>query len=126
MVRHALRAGLAAAGAVTAILGLLLVLLETASRAYLRTSQFGWPGVVAVPLLGLVAGLLFAVAVAGLDLIQHWTLRLLLSLSSPMPLRWKRFLDHAVDRGLLNRNDGAWEFPDRLLRDGFAALPAEE
>jgi len=121
MLRHALHAGLLAAGATTAILGLFAALLEAVSRAETGASELGWIGLIAVPLLGLLAGLIFSLAVAGLDLIQHWTLRLLLSVSSPMPLRWKRFLDHAVDRGLLYRNDGAWEFPDRLLRDGFAA-----
>lgn len=120
IARHGVRVGLGAAGTVTPLLGLLLAALEVKSYADLGETQFGWGGVVAVPLLGLVAGFYFAWAYIGLDLVQHWTLRLLLSLTTPMPFRWRRFLHHAVDRSVLCETDGAFEFSSRLLRDWFA------
>jgi hypothetical protein len=119
MARHAVRAGLIASGVAT---GVLLVEIGAFQLASLAVRQALEPGMLFFLLLGPLAGLCFAWSVAGLDLLQHWTLRLLLAATSPMPLRWLRFLAHAVDRGLLMRVDRAWEFPDRLIRDGFAVL----
>ncbi len=69
--------------------------------------------------IGLLAGFWFG----GIDLLQHFLLRFLLSAASPFPWRWVRFLDHAADRGLLSQVDGGYEFPFRVVRDYFSELP---
>jgi MFS family permease len=61
----------------------------------------------------------------GMDLVLHAALRLVLSLTGPMPLRLRRFLDYAVHLGFLQRAGGGYIFFHRLLLEHFAArLPS--
>lgn len=68
--------------------------------------------------VGLSAGLWFS----GMDALQHWILRGLLSATGRFPWRWVRFLDHAVDRGLLLCIDGGYEPPFEPVREFFERL----
>jgi hypothetical protein len=71
-----------------------------------------------VLLTGLAAGLWFS----GLDALQHWILRGLLSATGRFPWRWVRFLDHAVARGLLLCIEGGYEPPFEPVREFFERL----
>ena len=68
--------------------------------------------------IGLAAGLWFS----GMDAIQHWILRSLLSITGRFPWRWVRFLDHAVARGLLLCIEGGYEPPFEPVREFFERL----
>ena len=46
----------------------------------------------------------------GLDFVQHHTLRVLLWAEGTFPLRWRRFLDQAVDCNLMHRVGSGYEF----------------
>ncbi|HET7229672.1 MAG TPA: NACHT domain-containing protein [Longimicrobium sp.] len=59
----------------------------------------------------------------GLDAVLHASLRLVLSLTGDMPLRLRRFLDHGVHLGFLQRAGGGYIFIHRLLLEHFAARP---
>lgn len=69
--------------------------------------------------IGLMTGMWFG----GIDILQHFLLRFLLSATGHFPFRWVRFLDHAADRGLLYQVEGGYEFPHGMVRDYFASLP---
>lgn len=59
----------------------------------------------------------------GLDVIQHYTLRLILSFTQPrLPLNLARFLDHCVERVFLQKVGGGYIFIHRLLLEYFAEL----
>jgi uncharacterized protein DUF4062/NACHT domain-containing protein len=62
-----------------------------------------------------------ALALRGLDLVQHLTLRLLLWAAGTFPLRWGRFLDQAVDCNLMHRVGPGWEFIHPWLLAELAA-----
>jgi len=62
-----------------------------------------------------------ALALRGLDLVQHLTLRLLLWAAGTFPLRWERFLDQAVDCNLMHRVGPGWEFIHPWLLAELAA-----
>jgi hypothetical protein len=62
-----------------------------------------------------------ALALHGLDLVQHLTLRLLLWAAGTFPLRWVRFLDQAVDCNLMHRVGPGWEFIHPWLLAELAA-----
>jgi hypothetical protein len=81
--------------------------------------------VLQVLVLSLLAGLWAGLWFSGMDLIQHFTLRFLISANRRMPFRWPRFLAHSSERGLLRRAGGSYVFANRLLRDHFASLPEE-
>lgn len=72
----------------------------------------------------LVAGLFWAVVAAlwygGLDLIKHLGLHFLLWQSGHLPWSYAKFLDAAVERGLLQRAGGGYLFANRLVQDYFA------
>ena len=59
----------------------------------------------------------------GIDLVLHAALRLVLSLTGAMPLRLRRFLDHGVHLGFLQRAGGGYIFFHRLLLEHFATRP---
>lgn len=68
-------------------------------------------------------GVWVALAFGGLDVLQHFVLRLLLALRSPLPFLFPRILDHAVERELLRRAGGSYLFLHPLLLDHFASQP---
>ncbi len=75
--------------------------------------------------VGLVAGVLslyVAFWFSGMDALQHWCLRLQLSLTRRFPWRWVRFLEHAAANRLLLAVDGGYIFPHNLVRDYWATL----
>jgi predicted lipid-binding transport protein (Tim44 family) len=74
-------------------------------------------------LLGLVLGLVFG---GGVAVIQHYTLRLILTLNNHAPLNYVRFLDHAAERILLRKVGGGYIFVHRMLLEYFASLEEEQ
>ncbi len=68
--------------------------------------------------LGLTAGMWYG----GLDVIHHYTLRLMLFRTGSLPLRLQRFLKHAHQLVFLQRVGGGVIFVHRLLLDHFASL----
>lgn len=71
---------------------------------------------------GVAIGLLTALWFGGIDILQHFLLRSLLSASGRFPWRWIGFLEHGVGCGLLYTVDGGYEFPHRMVRDYFVSL----
>jgi hypothetical protein len=69
----------------------------------------------------LAGGLLAACWRGGLDVVQHYVLRLLLYLSGAIPWNYARFLDHCVERILMYRVGGGYIFYHGLLQDRFIA-----
>lgn len=70
-------------------------------------------------------GSLAALWYGGLDLINHYTLRGLLSWSGVAPLQLAAFLQYSTDRILLHRVGGGYVFIHRLVMDYFADLGTE-
>ncbi len=58
----------------------------------------------------------------GLDIIQHYTLRLILIIQGHTPANYARFLDYAVDRIFLQKVGGGYRFIHRLLLEHFAEM----
>ncbi len=87
-------------------------------KIYTRDApSWSWRGAAAGLLFGLMIGLLFSLAV-----IQHFTLRAILALSSDLPLRLVRFLEQGVELIFLRRVGGAYEFIHPYLQEYFASL----
>jgi DNA polymerase III delta prime subunit len=70
-------------------------------------------------------GLLGALWYGGLDVIQHYTLRLILVIQRHTPANYARFLDYAVDRIFLQKVGGGYRFIHRLLLEHFADMDIE-
>ena len=98
------------------------VLVGAVGSLFLGTHQ----GLNAAVVGGLFIGVLAALRDGGLDVIQHYTLRLMLAGRGYMPLACARFLDHAVALALLRRAGGGYLFIHRLLLEHFAELPGAE
>jgi len=117
-------AGIAAlAAALAAILALWLVLgsLDVAGRILAGGSVLPRGILPWIPLqAGLVLGVWAGLAYSGLDFVQHFSLRLVLRLAKLVPGRLVGLLDHAVERGLLQRPGGSYKFFHPLLLDHFA------
>ena len=79
--------------------------------------------------MGLYAGMIFGLRYGGNAVIQHYTLRLLLSRYNIIPFARDKvlidFLDKMVERILLRRVGGGWVFIHRYLLEHFAALHEE-
>lgn len=79
--------------------------------------------------IGLAVGLLAAIAggkgpvFAGVVLIQHFTLRIILWLKGFTPWNYARFLDYATERIFLRKVGGGYIFIHRMLQEHFAKLP---
>lgn len=67
-------------------------------------------------------GLLGVLWYGGLDVIQHYTLRLILVIQGHTPRNYARFLDYAVDRIFLQKVGGGYRFIHRLLLEHFADM----
>jgi uncharacterized protein DUF4062 len=82
--------------------------------------------------LGAATGLLTALWFGGLDTLQHFVLRFLLSATGRFPWRWVRFLDHVATCGLLDKIvsrevaggklESGYEFPHGIVQDYFVSL----
>jgi DNA polymerase III delta prime subunit len=76
--------------------------------------------------LGLSAGLFFGLIVGlnkgGKACIQHFILRLILTLQGHTPWNYARFLDHAAERLFLQKAGGGYIFIHRLLLEHIAQL----
>lgn len=77
-------------------------------------------GPVSWVITALIGGLLGALACGGTTVISHVALRLVIWQFTPFPLRGMRFLEHAVERGVLQRVGGGYQFLHPLLRDHLA------
>jgi hypothetical protein len=111
--------------------GLAAILALELSLTSLHIAQAAWGGDSLSPgrnlgnalvLLKTGAGLgfWFGLAYSGLDFVQHFSLRLVLRLWKLVPGRLVGLLDHAVERGLLQRPGGSYKFFHPLLLDHFA------
>ena len=70
---------------------------------------------------GLLGGMLFG----GFAVIQHYSLRILVSGNKYLPFRLVPFLDHCVDLIFLRRVGGGYIFVHRLLMEHFAEMYVE-
>jgi len=75
-------------------------------------------------LLGLFGGF-FSLWYGGLDVIQHFVLRLILCLTGHIPWNYARFLDYAAERIFLRKVGGGYIFVHRLLQEYFATRSVE-
>jgi len=73
--------------------------------------------------VGVAIGLFTALWFGGIDILQHFFLRWMLSATSPFPWRWIRFLDHGVDHGLLYQVQGGYEFRHGMVLEYFVRHP---
>jgi serine/threonine protein kinase len=95
---------------------LLLTIATAVSMAVLNVAS-DWSLVLGVgAALGGVAAAHFGVMAAAM----HIGVRTVLAVSTPVPLRLRRFLDYAVERALLRRVGGGYIFVHRALMDHFA------
>lgn len=76
--------------------------------------------------LGMFLALIGALWYGGLDVIQHYTLRLILIIQGHAPANYARFLDYAVDRIFLQKVGGGYRFIHRLLLEHFAEMYEKE
>ncbi len=61
----------------------------------------------------------------GLDVIQHYTLRVILWYRGHIPLNYIGFLNYASERVFLQKVGGGYIFIHRLLLEHFAAMNVE-
>jgi WD40 repeat protein len=74
-------------------------------------------------ILGLALGTLAALWYGGLDVIQHYVLRLILWRGTDhIPWDYSRALDYAAERILLQKVGGSYQFKHRLLQTYFSEL----
>src|ERR1700687_5095868 len=110
------RAGLQTGAWVAALLGLLLLFLAVAAGVEFRRGEWLAPAFAAAAL-----AYWSFLALRGLDLVQHLTLRALLWAEGTFPLRWVRFLDQAVDCNIMHRVGPGYEFIHPWLLAELAA-----
>ena len=75
---------------------------------------------------GLVFGLPAALWYGGLEVIKHYTLRLILWRTGQLPWNIANFLDHATDLIFLRKVGGGYIFIHRLMMEYFASLTEED
>ena len=75
---------------------------------------------------GLFVGILGALWYGGLEIIQHYTLRLILIIQGHTPRNYARFLDHAAALIFLQKVGGGYRFIHRLLLEHFAEMNETE
>jgi len=120
-LRNAGVAGLITGLAAILTLGLALGAIEATGRIAAQSSVLTRGTLLWVPLwTGLVLGVWAGLAYSGLDFVQHFSLRLVLRLARLVPGRLIGLLDHAVERGLLQRPGGSYKFFHPLLLEHFA------
>jgi hypothetical protein len=62
----------------------------------------------------------------GLDVIQHYTLRVILWHRGHIPLNYIGFLNYAAERVFLQKVGGGYIFIHRLLLEHFATMAEKE
>lgn len=72
---------------------------------------------------GIGNGVFFGIYVGGLACLQHFVLRLILKQSGAIPWNYAKFLDHAVELGILEREGGRYRFIDDSVQEHFAQMP---
>jgi hypothetical protein len=72
--------------------------------------------------IGLLFALLGALWYGGLDVIQHYILRIILVIQGHIPINYAHFLDYAVDRIFLQKVGGGYRFIHRLLLEHFVEM----
>jgi len=70
----------------------------------------------------LFTGSIASLAYGGLDVVQHYILRLILIIEGYMPLNYASFLDYVSERIILQKTGGGYQFIHRLLREHFANM----
>ncbi|MEW5860002.1 MAG: hypothetical protein AB1861_21880, partial [Cyanobacteriota bacterium] len=73
-------------------------------------------------IIGLYSALLVGIIFAGLPVIQHFALRLILWKSGAIPWNYARFLSYANERRLIKQVGGRYRFVHDLLREHFAKM----
>jgi hypothetical protein len=73
-------------------------------------------------IVGLIFGFMSARYYGGLDVVQHYILRLILIIQGYTPAYYARFLDYAVDLIFLQKVGGGYRFIHRLLLEHFADM----
>jgi len=113
------------------IAGTILVILDVVMKiigvgfSRVTGSTFGIQQIVVSELLWSSAvwlftnGLLAALWYGGLDIIKHYSLRLILVLKGNGPRKFDSFLDYAVRLGFMRRVGGGYIFIHSLLREHF-------
>lgn len=77
-------------------------------------------------MVGLMFGLPIAFWYGGLDIIQHYTLRLIFIIQGHTPRNYARFLDYAVDLIFLQKVGGGYRFIHRMLLEHSAEMYEEK
>ena len=120
---------------VAIIVGIVLVVLDVALKLLTlglnrsTGSKFGIQEIVLSELLISSVVLLITNAMlaflwyGGLDIIKHYSVRLILFLKGESPRRLDRFLDYAVRLGFMYRVGGGYIFYHSMLRDYFCEVP---
>ncbi|MBI5295188.1 MAG: NACHT domain-containing protein [Chloroflexi bacterium] len=75
--------------------------------------------------MGLIIGVSIWFMFAGINLINHYVLRMVLIIDKKIPWRLVPFLDHCVDLIFLRRVGGGYIFVHRLLMEHFAEMYVE-
>lgn len=70
--------------------------------------------------LTVIAVMLCSVFLAGIPAIQHFCLRIVLTLKNYAPWNYAKFLDYATNRLFLQRVGGGYRFIHRMLQEHFA------
>jgi hypothetical protein len=109
------------------IAGAVGVLFISLFFGVLEVQKFGMTigviiGSVSGLIVGPMGGLIVALWYGGLDIIQHYTLRIILVIQSHTPANYARFLDYVVDRIFLQKVGGGYRFIHRLLLEHFAEM----
>lgn len=114
-LRNAVFTGLIAGPVFGLLAVLLVVLLGGLPGGLIYDLVFGL-------MVGLIVGLSAALWYGGLDIIQHYTLRLILWYRGYTPRHYAHFLDYATERIFLQKVGGGHIFIHRLLMEHFASL----
>jgi hypothetical protein len=102
------------------IVGLIICLMDALNEGLFH-------GLISGLSYGLIAGAVFGLLVyGGLDVIKHYTLRLILWLKGYAPLNYVKFLNYATKLIFLRKVGGGYIFIHRMLLEHFAAMGKEE
>ena len=111
-IRNAIYGGLILGLSIGLLFGLFVLVLTGELAQGLINGKF----------FGRLLGIMGVFWYGGLDVIQHYTLRLILLIQGHTPANYSRFLDYAVDRIFLQKVGGGYRFIHRLLLEHFAEI----
>lgn len=103
-------------------------LLEGADRLEGVLGMVSGQGVLVLWLtFALISGFILGLAYfGGRAVIEHYTLRFILSFKGDIPWNFVRFLDYAAERVFLRKIGGGYIFIHRMLMEHFAKLTNEQ